>query len=410
MVDATLSGHLDDERAQAVKAMLRYPMLDVDAEPEVFRLVARHQAWLAEWFEAVCGWALVVDAGAGFARLGKRAAAVDERRPLRRTRASRAPFDRRRYQLLCLVCAELVRHPVTTLGLLAGAITADAALDSGRHGERAAFVDALHVLMSWGALETVAGDVDAFLDSAHGNAILTADTARLHRLIVSSTAPSSLPDNLDGDAATEALLAEPRYGQAGSRPDAADDDQRLRWTRHSLGRRAVDDPVTYFADLSDTERSYLATSGGRKWLRDRVAEAGFELEERSDGFLAVDPDALATDVSFPAPQGNVHQLALLLVDRLIVDNGEERTLTSLSPTELRRAVAAVLDSFPGWAKAHRDGDGPERLARGAVDLLVDFGLVDEESDGTVVARPALARYRVGEPQVRSGELSLFEEV
>ena len=44
------------------------------------------------------------------------------------------------------VAAELVRTPVTTVGLLARAVTADAGLDTSRRTERSAFVDALLVL------------------------------------------------------------------------------------------------------------------------------------------------------------------------------------------------------------------------------------------------------------------------
>lgn len=104
--------------------------------------MARHASWLVDYFEKTCGWSLTVDAASGFARLAKRAVDVDVSRPLRRTRGGSAPFDRRRYQLLCLVCSELVRHPATTVGLLAAAVAADAALDTSRQSERAAFVDA----------------------------------------------------------------------------------------------------------------------------------------------------------------------------------------------------------------------------------------------------------------------------
>ena len=403
MADLALADHLADERSRAVRTLLGAPLLDAGAEPAAFRLVARHQGWLTDWFETVCGWALVVDVASGFARLAKRAADVDATRPLKRTRGAAQPFDRRRYQLLCLVCAELVRHPVTTVGLLARAVTLDAGLDTSRHAERAAFVDALRALVSWGALRASGGDVDAFLDSDQGNAMLMADTARLHRMISSATAPSALPEDLDAHAATEALLVEPRYGESPHDPDSADTDQRMRWVRHTLARRLLDDPVTHLDDLGPTERDYLASSAGRKWLRDRVAEAGLELEERSEGILAVDPDGIATDRLFPAPHGNAHQLALLLLDRLARPPG------ALDPVAVRREVDAILDRFPGWARSHREGDGPDRLADEAVDLLVGFGLARREPDGTVAARPALARYRCGEPTVGGGAPTLFEE-
>ncbi len=261
-----------------------------------------------------------------------------------------------------------------------------------------------------GALRTTAGDVDAFLESDEGNAILTADTTRLHRLLVSTMAPSALPDGLDYDTATSALLAEPRYGDAASTPEEADEDQRLRWTRHTLARRALDNPVTHLDDCSEAERDYLTNPAGRRWLRDRVREAGLELEERREGFLVVDADAIATDLKFPAPQGNAHQLALVLVDRLhVVDESGHRGVGTLSPHQLRRHVTELFASHPGWAKAHQEGDGADRLSADAIDLLACFGLVRVEPDGTVVGRPALARYRVGTPIISAGEPTLFDE-
>ena len=416
MSDTALDTHLADERSRAVRLLLHSPLLDQSADPDGFRLVVRHHGWLTDWFETACGWPLVVDAPAGFARLAKRRSAVDAARPLRRARGSGQPFDRRRYQILSLVCAELVRRPVTTIGLLVGAITPAAGLDTARHGERVAVVDALHTLIAWGALQATAGDVDAYAESDSGNAILAADTARLHRLLVGTTPPSRLPDDLDadGEAVIVALSIEPRYGDAsdpaGPGSGAADDEQRLRWVRHTLARRLVDDPVTHLDDLSSAEGDYLANPAGRRWLRERVAEAGFVLEERVEGLMAIDVDGLATDRLFPSPQGNTHQLALLLVDRLVPATPEgRRAPVTLSPAALRREVDAILERFPAWAKGSRDGDGPDRLASDAVDLLAGFGLVRIEPDGTVAARPALARYRAGEPVTTGGQPNLFEE-
>jgi uncharacterized protein (TIGR02678 family) len=407
-----LSDHLSAERSEAVRTLLGRPLLDADEHADGFRLVVRHAGWLVDYFERACGWGLTVDAAAGFARLAKRASTVDPTRPLRRMRAggAAAPFDRRRYQLLCLVCAALVRHPVTTVGLLAASVTPEADLDTSRYGERAAFVDALRVLMRWGAVEVTAGDVDSFVETDRGNAILTADTVRLHRLVVSASAPSALPEDLAADEAARRLLAEPRYGAVPDDPGDADEEQRNRWARHCLARRLLDDPVVHVDELEPAEADYLASPSGRRWLRDRVAEAGLELEERFDGLLAVDPDGLATDLHFPAPLGHAHQLALLLADRLVATDAlGRRHLGRLSRTQLNEEVEAVFMRFPGWAHGRRDEGGPERLGREAVDLLVSFGLVRCEPDGAVVARPALARYRVTDPVVSNEGPTLFEE-
>lgn len=420
-----LADELAAERSRAVRALLAAPLLDGDADPDAFRLVVRHADWLTGYFENTCGWALAVDPASGFARLAKRVPGVpDATRPLRRTRGEGAPFDRRRYQLLCVVCAELVRRPVTTVGLLASAATAEAGLDTSRHSERGAFVDALRVLVSWGALRVSAGEVDAFVDNDRANAMLSADTARLHRLLVSALAASALPAGLDVDAVTRRLLAEPRYGHPADADGSAErtardddaiaggdmsDEARNRWARHRLGRRLLDDPAVHLDDISAAERDYLASLSGRRWVRDRVAEAGFELEERAEGLLAVDQEATATDWRFPAPLGNAHQLALLLVDQLVTTDADgSRALGRLDADQLRAAVDAVLAKFPRWARSHRDDGGPARLAREAVDLLVGFGLVRREPDGGVVARPALARYTVATPVVSTAG-TLFEE-
>ncbi|HEY1830293.1 MAG TPA: TIGR02678 family protein [Acidimicrobiales bacterium] len=410
MPDTSLAGHHAVERARAIRELLATPILNVDTDPDRFGLIVRHHEWLASWFDTTCGWQLTVDIGAGFARLAKRSACPDPTRPLRRLRGNKKPFDRRHFQLLCLICAELVRRPVTTIGLLAQAIPPDAQFDTSRRVDRVAFVDSLLALGQWGVIRATAGSVDAFIEDERGNAILTADTPRLHRLLVSSNSPSTLTDSVSLDEATGALLAEPRYGEAVREPGTVSDDQRLLWTRHSLARRVLDDPVTLLEDLSPAEQDYLTHPSGRRWLRDRMAEAGFELEERAEGVMAVDPDAIATDLQFPSPQGNTYQLALLLIDRLMTKSaGGRRSVSSLSSTDLRHAVNEVLADHPGWARAYREDGGPALLLEEAVELLVSFGLVRREEDGSVVGRPVLARYRVGEPITAHSPPSLFEE-
>ncbi|MCO5328613.1 MAG: TIGR02678 family protein [Ilumatobacteraceae bacterium] len=409
-----LATDLAAERSRAIRLLLRSPMLNSEDQPDGFRDVVRHHDWLVAWFDDTCGWQLTIDPGAGFARLAKRSrgAKVDVSRPLRRSRGGHQAFDRRRYQLLCLVAAQLVQHPVTTVGLLARAICAEAGLDTSRHRERVALVDVLRTLIEWQALRASGGTVDDFVETEEANALLQADTMRLHRLLVTTVAPSSLADDVSPVAAAVYLGAEPRYGrgrEADAHQAGTDDEQRLRRIRHMIGRRLVDDPVVYFEDLDEEERGYLDNPAGRQWLRSRVAEAGFELEERSDGLLAVDPDALATDLQFPGPHGNAHQLALLLVDDLLtrVDGGH-RDPVELTPAQLEQAVDAVFERFPNWARSHRDRDGRQALTTEATELLEAFGLARRTPDGGIAGRAAIARYSVGAP-VRTGTRTLFDD-
>lgn len=432
-----LATQLDAERAEAIQHLLRRPLLDARAQHDAYTLVVRHGEWLVRWYDDTCGWALHVDAAAGFARLAKRQADPDPTRPLRRLRGSGAPFDRRRYQLLCLVSAELVSHPVTTVGLLARAVAAAGAFTPERHRDRVAFVDALLVLRSWRAVEVSSGEVEDYVGNEKANALLTADLARLQRLLAPATAPSRLDPAAPFDDALAALLAEPRYD--GAHLDAGGPH---RATRHRLARRLLDDPVLHLDECTDDERDYLASGAGRTWLRQRVAAAGLVLEERSDGLLAVDPAARSTDDTFPGPNGTVHQMALLLVDHLVTDApaagsgagaapdaaasrsgdatgapgaDESSALASVprlsSPglavttgrrartrtrTELVAAVAERLAAHPKWAKAYQEPGGAERLADESVALLAAFGLVRRSPDGALVeARPALCRYQPG---------------
>ena len=219
--DVSLAGQHAAERSRAVRELLSHPILDVGSDPDRFGLVVRHHEWLADWFETSLRLELTVDIGAGFARLSKRSARPDPTRPLRRPRGARAPFDRRRFQLLCLVCAELVRRPVTTIGLLAQALTSEAGFDTSRYGDRSSFVDALLVLGEWGVVRATAGTVEAFQNDERANAILAADTARLHRLLVSTNAPSPVGDTADPVDAIALLLAEPRYGDTPQDPGTA---------------------------------------------------------------------------------------------------------------------------------------------------------------------------------------------
>lgn len=408
MAESLFAAHAEVDRSIAVRTLLRTPMLDAAAEPDGFGAVVRTRDWLVPWFEQTCGWTVVVDAAARSARLAKRVPTPDPTRPARRARGERAPFDRRRYELLCLSLAELAGHPVTTIGILAGTLAAagPGRLDTARHRERASFIDALLLLSRWGVVRFEGGDPDSFVDDEHGNAMVLVDSARLHRLLASEVPPSRV-DQDETAVAIAALVAEPRYGDA----DDRDDDTRLRWIRHSIARRVIDDPAVHLHDLTPEQVAYLENPAGRKWLRDRMAEAGFVLEVRAEGVVAVDPQGLATDEVFPAPSSTVKQVALLLVDSLVpADAAGNRTLADRTMTQLVDAVEGLLAGHTGWARQHREGDGPARLAADAVGLLARFGLVqvDAGAPPLVRPRPALARYAAGRPRTTGGASTLFD--
>ncbi len=63
---------------------------------------------MTRWFDYFCGWRLVVEPRAGYARLVKVRRDLDAVPPGPPGRSGPAPFDRRRYVLFCVVAAELL--------------------------------------------------------------------------------------------------------------------------------------------------------------------------------------------------------------------------------------------------------------------------------------------------------------
>jgi uncharacterized protein (TIGR02678 family) len=386
-----------EETSRAIRLLLAHPLLTVAADPTGFDLVRRRRDALARWFEEHCGWRLVVEARDGYARLLKVRPEIDATRPLRRERSSRAPFDRRRYTLLAIVCAELLATPVTTIGLLADRVThataAEPSIESfqtSRRPERAAFVDALKLLERAGALRALDGTAESYLDSDTAKVLFQVDTTLLLRLLAAPHAPSTV-DLDDLAAGLTALTREPRYGAA---PDGGEvaDAQRNLWLRHSITRRLLDDPVVYRDELTEAQLGYLASPSGRRMVRQAAEQAGFVFEERAEGYLLVDPDGLATDQRFPDDASHPKIAALVLLDQLVAAD------RPVPDAELAGHAGALLERFPSWAKTYRSDDGAARLAADAVDVLCAFKLAAHE-DGGVRARPAAARFAVATPVV-----------
>ncbi|MFE5797495.1 TIGR02678 family protein [Streptomyces sp. NPDC056503] len=397
-----------EEVARAIRLLLASPLLTAASDPAGFGLVRRRHDSLVRWFDYTCGWNLVVESRRGYARLTKIRANPDGSRPALRARAGHAPFDRRRYVLLCVTAAELLSMPMTTIGMLADrvaqATTADHALptfDPVQRTERRAFVDVLKLLESYDVLRAVDGTTETYVDSEQAKVLYRVDVTLLMRLTAAPVGASRLavpPDEVPArfEDLLVGLVRERRYG--GGPADVTADDpyaettattdaQRNLRLRHSVLRRLFDDPVLYRADLAEDELAYVTSLTGRQILRRSVEQAGFVLEERAEGFLLVDPDAIATDVRFPDDSSTARVAALLLLAPLCAAPG------GMLPEQLAEAGAELLRRFPGWAKAYQSEDGPARLVDAAVGVLLDVGLA-ARARSRVVARPAAYRYRL----------------
>ncbi|MET7770285.1 TIGR02678 family protein [Nocardia sp. NPDC005366] len=392
------------EVARGVRLLLADPLIVERGAPEMFDLVRRRRDPIAQWFDYFCGWTLIVEPRLGYARLVKVRAYPDQTRPARRLRSGRAEFDRLRYVLLCVTAAELFAAPVTTIGLLAGRVRAATVedpllddFDTATRAHRMAFVDVLRLLESFGVLAVVDGVTDSYVDSQSAKVLFRVDATLLLRILSAPNGPSQLgvpavevPARLD--EVLGELVRERRYGPAAAPGRHADrsgvsDAQKNLWLRHSVFRRLVDDPVVYFDDLTDDERAYLASPTGRQLLRRAAEHGGFVLEERAEGVLFVDPDAIATDTRFPDDASTAKVAALLLLDTMSGAATDE---------QLRAAAADLLTRFPRWARTYHGEDGAQRLCADALAVLRSFGLISVRRSGLVEPLPAAARYRVTE--------------
>jgi uncharacterized protein (TIGR02678 family) len=402
-----------DEVSRGIRLLLATPLISERRAPESFDLVRRRREPIKKYFEYYCGWSLVVEPRLGYARLAKVRAVTDPSRPARRHRSGRAPFDRRRYVLLCVVVAELLSVPVTTIGLLADKVSRAsgtdrilAGFDTASRAERMAFVDVLRLLESYSAIEVVDGSTESYVDSSAAKVLYRVDTTLLMRLFAAPVGLSQLAVPLEEVAARfDELLSmvsrERRYGTVIEQSNGAlpvSDTQRNLWLRHSIFRRLIDDPVVYLDDLSVGERSYLASPTGRQLLRRAAEQGGFLLEERAEGILLVDPDGLATDSRFPDDASNAKVAALQLLDSI--------GTTAVTTEQLQRTAATLLSRFPRWAKAYRGEDGATQLVSDALEVLSGFRLVRVEG-GLVHPLPAAARYALGAIRTTDPDIEEF---
>jgi uncharacterized protein (TIGR02678 family) len=389
-----------EEVSRGIRQLLATPLIADRNLPDIFDLIRKRREPIRQWFDYYCGWTLTVEPRLGYARLIKVSAATDPSRPARRLRSGHAPFDRRRYVLLCVTAAELLTTPVTTIGLLADRVAlasaADpvlAAFDTAARPERMAFVDVLRLLESFGVLDVLDGATETFVESTTAKVLYRVDATLLLRLLAAPVGPAQLGLPIEDvplrfeDVLSE-ISREHRYGMATGRHEdtsGISESQRNKWLRHSIFRRVLDDPVMYFADLSDDERRYLTSITGRRLLRRAAEEGGFVLEERAEGVMFVDPDGVATDTRFPDDSATAKVAALLLLDELT---------GPATVQQLDAAAATLLTRFPRWAKSYRAEEGAHQLAADALAVLTGFGLVRVTDDGLVQPLPAAARYAV----------------
>lgn len=355
----------DPQRALDLRAAARrlvtQPLLLTEDDPEVFRLIRRHEQVLDRWFTQRFGYRLQVTVDT--ARLYK-TTAVAGRRPLRTTTAQQRPFSIREYTMLALALAAVAAGPsVISLRDLLHEVRS-AATDAGvtvtdEPADRRALVTALRWLIGHGVVAEMHDRVDRYAGDAEADAVL-----------------KIRPDRV-------ALLPLPSLGRADSPQELEDRLERSTPSRQWMRATLLEEPVLYRSDLSDDEWGELRRRLGEESV---IFEEmfGVHLEARAEGVAVIDPGDGLTDSRFPTG-GTVGHAALLLLDRLI--EADTATMPRDALVEEVRALAEERRRY--WSQLAED---PDRLAGEILDLLEDHLLAEVDAD-TVRLLPAAWRYR-----------------
>ena len=347
------------ERRAAARHLMQRPLTCEEHDPELFRLVRRHEVELDKWFTQRLGYRLHVTSDT--ARLYK-SGYVPARRPLR-TSGGR-PLHDLEYVMLILALASTVSGPAVIslrdlIDLIrSGAAEVELAL-SGDATERRALVTALRWMVDQGLATELHAHVDAYATDSDADAVLRMRPDRIALLPLPGLAIS------DGDS----------LRRGGRR------DNTRQWVRVRL----AEDPVVYRDDLEEAEWAELRRRLGEesRFLEEMF---GLVLESRAEGVGAIDPGGDLADQPFPVG-GTEGHASLLLLPLL-----QDREGAWWETAEVERFVVRLAAEYARyWAKDLVAA--PERLTRRVVDLLVRVRLVETRADPAGLRTlPAAARF------------------
>lgn len=383
------------ERRRAARALLRYPMLTADSHPEELQLVRRHRVDLTRLYAEGLGYRLIVEPTT--ARLFKTGLGRDCTRGLRRRNKADTTFTPRAYALLCLTIAALSRCKDQLLvdelvaQVRSAAVEASVDVDLDAIADRRALLAALRALSALGVLTERDGDLDKWAEDRRAQSLLDVSRERLRLLVSAPLAAASSPEELLDRAALPSAVGGARV---------------------AVRRRLVESPLLSIADLPQDQADWWAKNRNREreWFRDRF---GLDIELRSEGGLAVDPDDELTDLEFPGG-GSAKHFALLLIERLAASVRDQARLEAVAGRTWREVGAQTVDAAvtsivaeygKGFRKAHREDESLLRAE--AVDVLIGMGLVEVQLDGGWLLHAAAARYATA--VVLVAQPSLFDQ-
>ncbi|GAA4874854.1 DUF2398 family protein [Saccharopolyspora cebuensis] len=372
------------ERQRAFTALLRSPVLDRRAHPELWSLVRVHRAALGEWFSHRLGYRLVItDSAARLFRLPVEGAVLAPRR-------FRPPT--RRVLVLAILGAAAAEdaEDITTTQDLSDRVRAlstheDVTLapyDPDRFAERTLFVKAVQILVSVGALRPTGRDYEQQREGWAHHRDPIGGAYEVHReLLLRMVDPTALRSALPGG-----------HSDVPPHESAA---------RFSLMRRLIELPVLFYDDLTDAERTYLASQRHRvlAWCAEMT---GWTIEQRAEGMALIAADEGETDLPFPKLRATDFA-TLMVLDELIRRHGTGVVITS---EHLGAAAAEVRDRYPkAMTNDLRVGTAVESEAR---HLLIALDLLrPTDSPEKWLLTTVAARYR--NPRVVAVNARLDEE-
>ena len=315
-------------------------------------------------------------------------------------------YNKRRYVLLCLACAVLERaDPQITLQLLGERVmqwASEATLQSRGFeftlrtaADRRDLVAVCRTLLEYGVLQRVAGAEEGFIHDGNGtqhDALYDVQRRMLAGMLAAVRGPSTWRSEdapIGFEDRLRSLVVEHQVESEQGRRDTL---------RHHLARRLLDDPVIYTASLDPDVQAYFINQRGT--MASRLCEAAaLTAEQRAEGLALTDESGQLTDVSMPAEGTEAHATLLVaehLAQRLRLDSGSAGTTDEAVAAFLRGAVERYGRY---WRKSVREPGAERELADIALDRLYKLQLVHRE-EGWIHPRPAIARFALGETQVR----------
>jgi uncharacterized protein (TIGR02678 family) len=189
---------------------------------------------------------------------------------------------------------------------------------------------------------------------------------------------------------------------------ADSDEGRRTAVRHHLARRLLDDPVIYIDTLEAEARAYFINQRGV--MAARLCEAtGLTVESRAEGTALVDEGGGLTDVAMPAEGTDAHATLLVadflargyrqsLGDAAMIASGPSAPVYTADIVDFLREAKVQFGKY--WRKSARVTGAEAELAETAMVRLEKLHLI-ERHDDTVSPLPGLARFALGEADIRT---------